>query len=239
MHAIYIQLSIIPPPPQLLNYYSITNKIMGLFDGMKKGGRDGDDDDDGDGDGGGEDEGAAYVRIHNRSSHPVRIAFLDARLIDESNFDDISGDIEIDSSLPLPSSSSGRRGGGECRYVPLLPGTDGGGSLFDSGGGGGCVTVEARVPGAQKPTSALRLIVDGGGAWGWADGTIDGDSPIVLVADAARSEVAGGGGGTPSPPPLPLEGRIARVRQRRYRAVDGGVGRTYRGCAIQSGRSSG
>ena len=170
---------------------------MGLFDGMKQGGRDGDDD--GDGGGGGEEE-AAYVRIQNRSSHLVRITFLDAHGIDESNLDDLSGDIEIDSSLPPPSSEKQQRkpfaNGG--RYVPLLLGADGGGggSLFDSGGGGGGVTVEARVPGAQKPTSTLRLIAnDGGGAWGWADETIDDDSPIVLVADARRSEEAAEGGG--------------------------------------------
>ena len=170
---------------------------MGLFDGMKQGGRDGDDD--GDGGGGGEEE-AAYVRIQNRSSHLVRITFLDAHGIDESNLDDLSGDIEIDSSLPPPSSEKQQRkpfaNGG--RYVPLLLGADGGGggSLFDSGGGGGGVTVEARVPGAQKPTSTLRLIAnDGGGAWGWADETIDDDSPIVLVADVRRSEEAAEGGG--------------------------------------------
>ena len=63
----------------------------------------------------------------------------------------------------------------------------------ESGGGGGSVTVEARVPGAHKPTSTLRLIARGDGEWGWEDETLDENSPIILVADASDVEAGGEG----------------------------------------------
>ena len=171
---------------------------MGLFDGLKNVGRDGDGGGGGGGGGGGrEEEGTAYVRIQNRSSHPIRITFLDVHNIDESNLDDISGDVDVDSSLPRDDGggAAGKRPfANECRYVPLLPGKDGGGgTFFDSGGGGGSVTVEARVPGAHKPTSTLRLIARGDGEWGWEDETLDENSPIILVADGSEVEAGGEG----------------------------------------------
>ena len=116
--------------------------------------------------------GVAYMRIQNRSSHPIRITFLDKDNVDESNLDDLSGDVAVDASLP--------RNGGEhpfpngFHYASVV-GRDG---LFDSGH----ITVEARVPGAQRPTSTLRLIVNDK-EWTWEDPTPDLASPIKLVAD--------------------------------------------------------
>lgn len=129
--------------------------------------------------GGGGD--VAYVRIQNRSSKTIHITFLERENVADDNLDSLSGEIDPKTSFPINGGSQPFPN--NANYASLK-GTDG---PFNAGR----MVVEARVPGANKPTSTLTLIVNNG-VWRMEDATPDFNSPIRLVADVNEEKDGSG-----------------------------------------------
>lgn len=129
----------------------------------------------------GRDGDVAYVRIQNRSSKTIHITFLERENVADDNLDSLSG--EIDPKISFPKNGGSQPFPNNANYASLK-GTDG---PFNAGR----MVVEARVPGANKPTSTLTLIVNNG-VWRMEDATPDTNSPIRLVADVNEEKDGSG-----------------------------------------------
>ena len=114
----------------------------------------------------------AYIRIQNKSSHPVSIQVVEGTKVDETGMTQIQGEIEPGQQLP----TAGETPYGDERNYQYI---EGGVRFFFQGDGYFHLEAHPTDGGAK---SGLKLLVDSDEWWS-EDPSPDEDSPVLMVCD--------------------------------------------------------